>query len=113
LKTHGFQHSVFDLVAFLHGKTPVFPTPFPDFQSNYRLPPPKGDRRAGAKEQSTPSGEACHPSRGEFSTKYRRLKGPPTKGLEVKALKTLPAYRRQASPVRGDCFTVGVDRICK
>jgi hypothetical protein len=43
LKTHGFQHSVFDLVAFLHGKTPVFPTPFPDFQSNYgyslRLPP--------------------------------------------------------------------------
>jgi hypothetical protein len=44
LETHGFQHSVFDLVAFLQGKTTVFPTPFPDLQSNLVPPPPREDK---------------------------------------------------------------------
>jgi lysophospholipid acyltransferase (LPLAT)-like uncharacterized protein len=63
LKTHGFQHSVFDLVAFLHGKTTVFPTPFPKDKAFLRILSPKGDRKKIAK-YSTPSSKAVHPSRG-------------------------------------------------
>jgi len=37
VKPHGFP-------TFLNGKTTVFPTPFPDFQSTLRVLPPKGDK---------------------------------------------------------------------
>jgi len=36
LETHGFQHKVFNLVAFLHGELP-FPDPFPVRSFNYLL----------------------------------------------------------------------------
>jgi hypothetical protein len=100
LKTHGFQHSVFDLVAFLHGKTTVFPTPFPEFQSNYGATSPEGGQKAihpslagfplrrGAKAQFAknfhPVQRSCPPlnlstvgGEGNFNTKHRRLEGRP------------------------------------
>ncbi|MEY2986040.1 MAG: hypothetical protein RJB24_269 [Candidatus Parcubacteria bacterium] len=63
VKPHGFP-------TFLHGKTTVFPTPFPDFQSTSGTPPPKLKYRRDLKP---PKGD-----RGvNNKTKYRRLKGRP------------------------------------
>jgi len=58
VKPHGFP-------AFLHGKTAVFPTPFPDFQSITGTPS-KGRQKGEVQKYSTPSGKACYLSRGEF-----------------------------------------------
>jgi len=80
VKPHGFP-------TFLHGKTPVFPTPFPchlllnKYRRDLKLP------QGRTVKYSTPSPyyaniAGIHPSRGEFNSipsnqKHGRLQGRP------------------------------------